>query len=88
MYKNWLAERGEDFRAGVRITTVDPFQGQKECLREAFVADEAHISVGVAYHCAQQVREVFHQATPAQGRRLAAHLIERLPPVPSPKSLA
>ena len=26
-----------------------------------------------------QVREVFHQDTPAQGRRLAAHLIESLP---------
>jgi len=43
------------------------------------VADEAHISVGVAYHCAQQVREVFHQDTPAQGQRLAARLIQRLP---------
>ena len=52
---------------------------QKERLREAFVADEAHISVGVAYHCAQQVREVFHQDTPAQGQRLAARLIQRLP---------
>ena len=117
VYKNWLAERGEDFRAGVRIATLDPFQGyknaiddqlqdatsvldafhivklagdaldevrrrvqqdttghrgrkgdplyqirlllrasrdrltkrQKERLREAFVADEAHISVEVAY---------------------------------------
>lgn len=28
--KNWLAERGEDFRAGVRIATLDPFQGQQE----------------------------------------------------------
>ena len=43
------------------------------------MADEAHISVGVAYHCAQQVREVFHQDTPAQGQRLAARLIQRLP---------
>ena len=150
VYKNWLAERGEDFRAGVRIATLDPFQGykkaiddqlqdatsvldafrivklagdaldevrrrvqqdttghrgrkgdplyqirlllrasrdrltprQQERLREAFVADEAHISVEVAYHCAQQVRDVFHQATPAQGRRLAAHLIQRLPACP------
>ena len=24
VYKNWLAERGEDFRAGVRIATLDP----------------------------------------------------------------
>ena len=58
---------------------------QQERLREAFVADEAHISVDVAYHCAQQVREVFHQATPAQGRRLAAHLIQRLPACPIPE---
>ena len=49
------------------------------------MADEAHISVEVAYHCAQQVRDVFHQDTPAQGRRLAAHLIERLPTCPIPE---
>lgn len=36
-------------------------------------------SVEVAYHCAQHVRDVFHQATPAHGRRLAARLIESLP---------
>ena len=153
VYKNWLAERGEDFRSGIQIATLDPFQGyknaiddqlqdatsvldafhivklagdaldevrrrvqqdttghrgrkgdplyqirnllrasrdrltkrQQERLREAFTADEAHISVEVAYHCAQQVREVFHQATPAQGRRLAAHLVERLPTCPIPE---
>ena len=32
-----------------------------------------------------QVREVFHQDTPAQGRRLAAHLVERLPTCPIPE---
>ena len=32
-----------------------------------------------------QVREVFHQATPAQGRRLAAHLVECLPTCPIPE---
>ena len=58
---------------------------QKERLREAFVADEAHISVEVAYLLTQQVREVFHQDTPAQGRRLAAHLIESLPRCPIPE---
>ena len=58
---------------------------QQERLREAFTADEAHISVEVAYHCAQQVREVFHQATPTQGQRLAAHLIQRLPACPIPE---
>ena len=58
---------------------------QQERLREAFTADEAHISVEVAYRCAQQVRDVFHQATPAQGRRLAVHLIQRLPACPIPE---
>ena len=48
------------------------------------MADEAHISVVVAYHCAQQVRDVFHQDTPAQGRRLAACLVARLPMCPIP----
>ena len=33
------------------------------------MADEAHISVEVAYHCAQQVCDVFHQATPTQVRK-------------------
>ena len=58
---------------------------QQERLREAFTADEAHISVEVAYRCAQQVRDVFHQDTPAHGRRLAAHLIESLPACPIPE---
>ena len=39
---------------------------QQERLRAAFTADEAHISAEVAYHCTQQVRDVFHQATPSQ----------------------
>jgi len=30
VHENWLEERGEDFRAGVRIATLDPFQGQQE----------------------------------------------------------
>ena len=55
---------------------------QQERLREAFAADEAHISVEDAYHCAQQVREAFHQDTPAHGRRLATRLVESLPTCP------
>ena len=42
------------------------------------------MSVEVAYHCAQHVRDVFHQAAPAHGRRLAARLVERLPTCPIP----
>ena len=58
---------------------------QQERLREASTADEAHISVEVAYHCAQHVRDTFHKATPTQGRRLAARLIESLPTFPIPE---
>ena len=55
---------------------------QQERLHAAFTADEAHISVEAACHCAQQVREVFHQATPTHGQRLATRLVERLPTCP------
>ena len=43
-------------------------------------------SVEVTYHCAQQVRNVFHQATPAHRRRPATHLMKRLPTCPIPKN--
>ena len=43
------------------------------------------ISVSKSPTFTQQVREVFHQDTPAQGRRLAARLIERLPACPIPE---
>ena len=41
-----------------------------------------HTSVSTSPTFTGQVCEVFHQATPAQGQRLAAHLIERLPACP------
>ena len=44
-----------------------------------------HTSVSTLPTFTGQVREVFHQAIPAQGRRLAAHLIERLPACPIPE---
>ena len=37
------------------------------------------------YHCAQHARDIFHQATPAHGRRLATHLMKRLPTCPIPE---
>ena len=72
-------------RALLRASCDRRTKRQQERLRAAFTAHEAHISVEVAYHCAQQVRDVFHQDTPAQGRRLAARLVERLPTCPIPE---
>ena len=43
------------------------------------------ISVSKSPTFTGQVREVFHQDTPAHGRRLAAHLIESLPACPIPE---
>ena len=48
VYKNWLAERGEDFRAGVRIATLDPFQGQQE--RHRLACSQGATSVLDAFH--------------------------------------
>ena len=44
-----------------------------------------HISVSKSPTFTGQVRDVIHQDTPAQGQRLAAHLIQRLPACPIPK---
>ena len=71
------------FFCAPRARTLTP--RQQERLRAAFTADEARISVEIAYHCAQQVRDVSHQAKPAQSRRPAAHLVESLPTCPSPE---
>ena len=43
------------------------------------------ISVSKSPTFTEQVRDVFHQATPAQGRHLAARLIQRLPTCPIPE---
>ena len=43
------------------------------------------ISVSKSPTFTGQVREVFHQAAPAQGQRLAARLIQRLPACPIPE---
>ena len=66
---------------------LDLVPGRSGTVHENWLAaaDEARISVEVAYHCAQHVREVFHQATPAHGRRLATRLIQRLPTCPIPE---
>ena len=48
VYKNWVAERGEDFRAGVRIAILDPFPGYKNAIDDQLqdttsVLDAFHI---------------------------------------------
>ena len=152
-YRDWLNARGETFRSGIEIATLDPFQGYKNAIDDqledavcvldafhivklaaaavddvrrriqqetlghrgragdplygirhvlragrerltprqqarlsaAFAAHPDHVAVEVAYQCAQDLRDVFHQPTPVQGRRLAEQLIEKLPGCPVPE---
>ena len=89
MHENWLEERGEQFRSGIlrsgiQIATLDPFQGQKERIREAFVADEAYISVDVAYLHRASARGLPPSHTRPRPTP-AAHLIQRLPACPIPE---
>ena len=68
MYKNWLEERGEDFRSGIQIATLDPFQGQQErhrlaCSQDATsILDAFHI-VKLAGDALDEVRRRVQQDT-------------------------
>ena len=63
--------------------TSSPLANKNDSMRPSRQVTRT-MSVEVAYHCAQHVRDVFHQAAPAHGRRLAARLVERLPTCPIP----
>ena len=88
MHENWLAERGEDFRSGIQIATLDPFQGQQERLSEAFT-QMRRISVSKSPTAAPSkcARSSTKPHPPkANARRLVSSSVYQ--PVPSPKSLA
>ena len=79
MYKNWLAERGEDFRAGVRIAALDPFQGYKNAIDDQLqdatsVLDAFHI-VKLAGDALDEVRRRVQQDTTGhRGRRVIPYI--------------
>lgn len=67
VYKNWLAERGEDFRSGIQIATLDPFQGYKNAVDDQLqdatsVLDAFHI-VKLAGDALDEVRRRVQQDT-------------------------
>jgi transposase len=152
-YTTWLRERGDAFRAGVQIATLDPFHGYKNAIDDqledavavldafhvvklatqvvddvrrrvqqeihghrgrkndplyrirnilrggeehltdrqrarldaAWVADERHVEVELAWRCAQRVRAAYHQDTHASGRSIAETLVATLPSCPIPE---
>jgi len=58
---------------------------QQARLQAAFTADERHVEVEVAYRCAQQVRSVYHQASPPAGRAIAEKVLAGFPSCPIPE---
>ena len=43
VYKTWLKDRGDEFRAGVKIATLDPFHGYNNAIDEQLSDAEAVI---------------------------------------------
>lgn len=72
-YADWLAERGEGFRAGVKIAALDPFQGYKTAIDDQLedavaVLDAFHVvKLGTAAvdECRRRVQQ---QTTGHRGR--------------------
>jgi len=54
-------------------------------ITRALDADERHDEVTLAWHCAQQVRAVYHAPTPAAGKALAEKVVASLPSCPVPE---
>jgi transposase len=58
---------------------------QQARIDQAIAADERHEEVWVAYQCAQDLRAVYHQSTPAAGRRLAEKILASFVSCPIPE---
>ena len=58
---------------------------QQARLATALDADERHLEVFVAWQCAQQLRQVYHQPSAAAGRALATKIIDSFPSCPIPE---
>ncbi|WP_425460100.1 ISL3 family transposase [Humibacillus xanthopallidus] len=68
VYRNWLIERGDAFRAGVQVATLDPFHGYKNAIDDqldevASVLDAFHVVKlgGQALHeISRRVQQAIH----------------------------
>ncbi len=67
VYRDWLQERGEAFRAGVKIATLDPFQGYKNAiddeLQDAVAVVDAFHVVKLGGQAVDEVRRRVQQET-------------------------
>ncbi len=58
---------------------------QRARLDAAWAADERHLEVQVAWLCAQQVRDCYHQDSPTAGRQLAEQVLASFVSCPIPE---
>lgn len=58
---------------------------QRTRLAEAIAADHRHDEVHIAWQAAQQLRSVYHQDSPAAGRRIAEQIVASFPACPIPE---
>jgi transposase len=58
---------------------------QQARLAAAVEADDRHVEVFVAWQCAQHLRAVYHQPSPAAGRRLAEKIVTTFTSCPIPE---
>jgi transposase len=58
---------------------------QRARLERAIAADERHDEVHIAWQCAQRLRSAYKAGNPAEGRRIAEHLLASLPSCPIPE---
>ena len=58
---------------------------QRTRLERAWAADERHVAVEVAWHCAQQLRSCYHQASHREGRVIAERVLESFSSCPIPE---
>ena len=85
-HENWLEERGEQFRSGIQIATLDPFQGYKNAIDDQLqdatsVLDAFHI-VKLAGDAPGEVRRRVQQDTTGHRARTGDPLY------PGPQSFA
>jgi len=58
---------------------------QRTRLAQAWAADERHLEVEVAWRCAQQVRDAYHQDSHAEGRAIAEKVLDSFTTCPIPE---
>ena len=80
-YADWLKARGEAFRAGIEVATLDPFHGYKNAIDDQLedavaVLDAFHVvklGTDAVDQCRRRVQQDIHRTPRPQGRPALRH---------------